>query len=164
MAGPPTPLSRVPALRDLLLLAARVALGAVFIAHGRQKATMGIDRVAAFMSKDGVPLPRAAATYATVVEFAAGVAFIVGVAVSLAALLVFLDILGAFIWVHHSRGLLGPGGYELVLVLGIGLVLLAISGPGRLSVDGLVDMARRTRRGGGAAARTPSRGPTRAPG
>lgn len=53
--------------------------------------------------------------------------------------LFFLDMLGAYFFGHMDNGLwASDGGYELVLALGVGALLLAVVGAGRFSVDALL--------------------------
>jgi putative oxidoreductase len=132
--------------RDLVLLLTRVAVGLVFFAHGWQKLfTNGIDGTAAFFDQVGVPAASAAAWFAAVVEVAGGAALILGLAVPVAGLLLLVDMIGAFAFVHAGAGLfVDQGGYELVLTLGAAALLLAALGAGRFSVDHQLAGRRRT--------------------
>ncbi len=127
--------------RDLALLLARIGLGVVFVAHGWQKLnTNGLDATKAGFDKMGVPAPALSAYYATFVELLGGVALILGVLTPLVGLLLFLDMAGAFAFVHIGKGVfVSEGGYELVLALGLGGLLLAVFGAGKLSVDGITN-------------------------
>ncbi|WP_420031508.1 DoxX family protein [Streptomyces sp. cg28] len=124
-------------VRQIVLLLARLATGAVFFAHGWQKLfTNGIDGTAAFFGQSGVPAAHASAWYAALVELGAGAALILGFAVPVAGVLLLLDMAGAFTFVHAGAGLfVDQGGYELVLLLGVSVVLLIASGTGRYSID-----------------------------
>ncbi|MFI8193919.1 DoxX family protein [Streptomyces sp. NPDC085946] len=126
--------------RDLALLVTRVAVGIVFFAHGWQKLfTNGIDGTAAFFDQAGVPAATASAWFAAVVELAGGTALIVGLAMPVAGLLLVINMIGAFAFVHAGSGLfVGEGGYELVLVLGAAALSLAVVGAGRFSLDHLL--------------------------
>jgi putative oxidoreductase len=132
--------------RDLALLLTRVAVGLVFLAHGWQKLfTNGIDGTAAFFDQAGVPAAAAAAWFAALVEVAGGAALVLGLAVPVAGLLLLVNMLGAFVFVHAGAGLfVDQGGYELVLTLGAAALLLAVLGAGRFSVDNLLAGRRRT--------------------
>jgi putative oxidoreductase len=123
--------------RDIALLLARIGLGTVFLAHGWQKLdTNGIDGTAAFFDSVGVPLPTVAAWFSALVETVGGAALILGVAVPLVALLLVLDMLGAFLFVHLGHGLfVEKTGAELVLALGAAALVFAAVGPGRYSLD-----------------------------
>jgi putative oxidoreductase len=132
--------------RDLALLVTRVAVGAVFLAHGWQKLfTNGIDGTAAFFDQAGVPAATASAWFAALVELAGGAALIAGLAVPAAGVLLLVDMIGAFAFVHAGSGLfVDGGGYEFVLVLGAAALALAAVGAGRFSVDHLLTGRRRS--------------------
>jgi putative oxidoreductase len=123
--------------RDALLLVARVLVGVVLIAHGWQKfAQYGIGGTAASFGRMGVPLPAASAVFAAVVELVGGIALLAGAATVVAATLVVLDMLGAFLLVHVGNGVfVTDNGFELVwAIAAVALVLVAV-GAGRFSVD-----------------------------
>jgi putative oxidoreductase len=132
--------------RDLALLVTRVAVGVVFLAHGWQKLfTNGIDGTAAFFDQAGVPAATASAWFAALVELAGGAALIAGLAVPAAGVLLLVDMIGAFAFVHAGSGLfVDGGGYEFVLVLGAAALALAAVGAGRFSVDHLLTGRRRS--------------------
>ncbi|GAA1571363.1 DoxX family protein [Kribbella sancticallisti] len=127
----------VHASRDLVLLIARVGLGVVFIAHGWQKfSTNGLDATAAGFDQMGVPAPTLSAYYAAGVELIGGAALILGVLTSVAGLLLAVDMAGAFLFVHASKGVfVAAGGWELVVVLGLFALTIATVGAGRFSLD-----------------------------
>ncbi|WP_396449201.1 DoxX family protein [Actinomadura sp.] len=139
------PPRRHPALPDAGLLLGRLAVGAVFVAHGWQKLTdEGHAAVARSFDHLGIPLPGLAAVYGTWVELLGGAALIAGVLVPLAGVLIALDMAGAFYYVHMGKGLFNQeGGYEYVMVLGVVCLLLAFTGGGRFSLDALVRGRRR---------------------
>ncbi|RFU39463.1 DoxX family protein [Actinomadura logoneensis] len=127
-------------MSDAGLLLGRLVLGVVFIAHGWQKFHhYGHANVTKMFDGLGIPLPSLAAFYATWVELAGGVALIVGVLVPLVGLLLFADMAGALWFAHSDHGFFSEkGGYEYVLVLGVLSLLVALAGPGRLSLDALL--------------------------
>lgn len=139
--------------RDAALLLARLVTGAVFLAHGWQKlVTNGVEGTAAFLGTAGVPLPTVSAWFATLVELVGGAALVLGVVVPVVGLLLVIDMLGAFLFVHAGNGVfVDAGGWELVAALGAVSLTLAAVGAGRYSVDGLVG-TRRADRGTRAAA------------
>ncbi|TYB49532.1 DoxX family protein [Actinomadura chibensis] len=143
-----TPVDRIPHLSDIGLLIGRVALGVVFVAHGWQKFDdMGHGGVTKMFEGMDIPAPSLAAYYSTWVELAGGLALIAGVAVPLAGLLLAADMAGAFWFVHKGNGVfVTENGFELVLVLGAGALLLALAGAGRFSLDGLLFGRRATER------------------
>ena len=126
-----------PALVDVALLVGRVLLGVLFFAHGWQKLfTNGIKGTAAFFDQSGVPAPTASAWVAGVLELVGGALLVLGLVVPVAALLLVLDMLGAYLFVHAGNGLfIDQGGFELVGALGAGCLLLLALGGGRYSVD-----------------------------
>ncbi|MBT2210016.1 DoxX family protein [Actinomadura sp. NEAU-AAG7] len=134
------PARRYPQLADTGLLIGRLALGIVFVAHGWQKLNdLGHSGVTKMFDGLGIPMPGAAAAFATWVELAGGVALIVGALLPLVGLLLAADMAGAFWYVHKDNGLFADkGGYELVLILGALALLLALTGAGRFSVDALL--------------------------
>ena len=138
--------------RDVALLIARVAVGVVFFAHGWQKLfTNGMDGTAAFFDQVGVPAASAAAWFAAIVELVGGAALIFGLAVPVAGLLLLINMIGAFLFVHAGASLfVEQGGYELVLVLGATVLLLAALGAGRFSADHLLFGRRRSAQPAGA--------------
>lgn len=128
---------------DLAALFARCAAGVVFLAHGWQKVEEGVNATAASFDRTGVPLAKAAAVYSTFVELLGGAALIAGLGLPVTGVLLFLDMAGAFAFVHYGQGLTGPGGAELVLVLGAACLLFAAGAGGRLTVDNALSVHRR---------------------
>lgn len=139
-------LRRLAPLRDVPLLAARVAVGVVFMAHGWQKlVTNGLDATTAGFTRAGVPVPRISALYAGVVELVGGACLVAGLLLPAVGLLLFLDMFGAFVFVHVGNGLFASpnGGFEFVMVLGTTSLLLGFTDPGPFSVDRLLMDRRR---------------------
>ena len=134
------PARTTPALHDVALLVARVALGVILLAHGWQKFNeFTLDGTAAAFGDMGVPAPAAAALFAAVVELVGGLLLIAGLLTPVAAALNALNLLGAFFIVHVGNGVfVDKGGYELVLALIAGLLVIAALGAGRFSVDELL--------------------------
>ncbi|WP_198653793.1 DoxX family protein [Actinocorallia populi] len=128
---------------DVIALLARCAVGVVFLVHGWQKVEDGVNTTAASFDAMGVPLAKAAAVYATFVELLGGAALIAGLGLPLVGTLLFLDMAGAFAFVHYGRNLTGPEGSELVLVLAAASLLFAAGAGGRLTVDHALSVHRR---------------------
>jgi putative oxidoreductase len=132
---------RTRPLYDVVALLARLGVGVVFIAHGWQKIQVGVTATAHSFDHLGVPVPTAAAVYATFVELLGGAALILGLGLPVAGLLLFVDMLGAFIFVNAEHGLfvtdqgVAKEGFELVLVLGLASLLFAVGAGGRLTLD-----------------------------
>lgn len=125
---------------DIALLIARIGLGVIFVAHGWQKVNdYGHAAVTASFEGMGVPMPGLSAYYAAYVELIGGVLLIAGALTPIVGLLLFLDMAGAFFIVHLENGVFATnGGYELVLALGVGSLVLAAVGPGKFSADKLL--------------------------
>lgn len=124
-------------LRDAAILLARVGLGVVFAAHGWQKFfTLGLGRVAEQFSSYGILQPAVTAAIVAGVELVAGAALIAGLLTPLAGILLGVDMAGAFYFVHATNGpFITQNGWELVVALGVGALLVAAVGAGRFSID-----------------------------
>lgn len=127
-------------IRNVLILLARVGLGAIFLAHGWQKfVTNGIAATQQGFAAMGAPAPELSAAVAATIEFAGGIGLIIGLATPVWAALLFATMVGAFLIAHTGHGLfVAKGGFELVLALGASMLLLLATGPGRLSLDGVL--------------------------
>lgn len=129
---------------DLGLLALRVTLGVVFLAHGAQKAFgafggPGFAGATGFVGNLGFRPAGLWAGLAVAGELAAGVLFLLGLLTPLAALPVLGTMVVAIAKVHGPKGFFNQnGGYEYNLVLIIAAVTLALAGPGRLSLEYLL--------------------------
>jgi putative oxidoreductase len=138
-------------LYDVVAVLARLGVGVVFIAHGWQKIDAGVDATGRTFDALGVPLPTAAAVYSAFVELLGGAALIAGLGLPVTGILLFLDMAGAFVFVHADQGLFMvdgttvQNGYELVLALGMASLVFAAGGGGRLTLDQWV-IGRRDRR------------------
>ncbi|AXK46902.1 DoxX family protein [Brachybacterium saurashtrense] len=146
-----SPSSRTGTTTALGLLIARLALGAIFAAHGYQKlVTFGLAGVTDSFRGMGVPAPELVAPVVAIVELVGGIALIAGAFTGIVGLVLALDMLAAALLVHVGQGVfIENGGWELVGALGAGALALAAVGAGRFSLDGL-------RRGGSRGARSRS--------
>ncbi|GAA1832181.1 DoxX family protein [Actinomadura chokoriensis] len=128
-------------LYDVVAVLARLGVGIVFMAHGWQKIEAGITATGRTFDGLGVPLPTAAAVYSAFVELLGGAALIAGLGLPVTGALLFIDMAGAFIFVHADQGLFVVdggtlrNGYELVLALGMASLVFAAGGGGRLTLD-----------------------------
>ena len=126
------------AWRPLLVIAGSVALFAVML--DRAGLVLTTAAIVA-LSRAG----RAGHPWRETLLLAGGAALILGLAVSVAGLLLLIDMIGAFAFVHAGAGLfVEQGGYELVLALGAAALLLAVVGAGRFSLDHLLLAGHRT--------------------
>ncbi|MGQ7786057.1 DoxX family protein [Nesterenkonia sp. PF2B19] len=141
------PSAGVPALTDLALLVARVALGVILVAHGWQKFDeWTVAGTAASFEGMGVPAASVSAAVVTGAELIGGVLLIVGLFTPIAAAVNAVSMVVALFLVHAPAGLfVSEGGYELVLAIFAGLVILVATGAGRFSVDRLIAPAPRRR-------------------
>ncbi|MGQ0716735.1 MAG: DoxX family protein [Pseudonocardiales bacterium] len=134
--------------RDLVLLLARIGLGVLMVAHAKLEydfAGGSIAGVGALFEQSDVPLAAITGPVNVLFEFAGGAAMILGLAVLPVGVLMALNMVGAWIFVH-TGGLyaLDHTGPELVIALGLLSLVLAVSGSGRLGLDHLI--VRRVRR------------------
>jgi putative oxidoreductase len=133
---------------DLGLLALRLTLGAVFLAHGAQKAFgwfggPGFGAAAGFFGSLGLKPPRFWTAVAVSGELTAGVLFLLGLFTPIAGLLVLATMVVAIAKVHGPKGFfVQDGGYEYNLVLIIAAVAVAATGPGRFSLDYVLGLTR----------------------
>ncbi|KXF87898.1 membrane protein [Rhodococcus ruber Chol-4] len=128
-----------PVLRNVGLLVARVVIGIVFLAHGLQKVNQGYSATKAGFEGMDVPVPALSAFYATWVETLGGIALVIGLLVPIFGVLLLVNMLGAFFFVHIGNGIyVTDGGWELVGALGAGALVLAVVGAGAYSVDALL--------------------------
>ncbi len=123
--------------RDWALLFARLLIGVVMFAHGYQKMVInGLGRTTEGFENLSIPLAILSAAFVTVVEFVGSVLLIAGALTPLMCSLMLVIMVGAAAFVHGTNGIfISNGGWELVGVIGAGLIALAAVGPGRYSVD-----------------------------
>lgn len=114
---------------DLGLLLMRLALGAVFIAHGWAK-VQGIEGVVVFFGSLG--LPAVLAYVVTAIELVAGIAMVLGAFTGVAGVLLAAVMIGALCTAKLGRPLVG--GYELDLALLAMAIGVALIGPGAYSL------------------------------
>jgi putative oxidoreductase len=119
---------------DRGLLVLRMAIAAVFIAHGYMKLfTMGHAGVTGFFEHLGIPLPGANAWFISILEFAGGLSLLAGLFTRIIAALLACDMIGAIVLARLSAGFVG--GWELEFLLATGALSLALAGAGAYSVD-----------------------------
>jgi putative oxidoreductase len=127
----------------------RLALGAVFIAHGAQKlfgiwGGAGLDGTSSGFAQIGLQPAYPLAILSGVVEFGGGLMLVLGALTVPSAIFLAISMLVATWKVHLANGFFlnwantpGQGhGYEYTLTLMGGLVCLALTGPGAFSIDG----------------------------
>ncbi|WP_238419580.1 DoxX family protein [Gordonia sp. 'Campus'] len=126
-----------PLVRSAGILIGRVALGVIFLAHGLQKFQQnGWSGPQTGFDAMGVPAASFSAFVVTWLEILGGIALIAGLLTPIIAALFVLDMVGALFIAHVDSGIwVSDGGYEFVLALAAGSLLLAVVGAGRFSVD-----------------------------
>jgi putative oxidoreductase len=123
-------------LHPLALLALRLALGAIMIAHGAQKVFGGMPRFMGMLQNMGIPPVLGYLTAAA--EFGGGILLVVGLLTRLAALSILIDMAVAIDKMHWKNGLMSSGGkvgYEFPLACGIIAFALIFLGAGPISLD-----------------------------
>jgi putative oxidoreductase len=132
-------------VRDIVLLVARVALGAILVAHGwRRWQEQGIAAQTEYLRQFQTPYPEVAAYGAVVLEIVGGIFLLVGALTPLVALAVVAQQVLTIAYTNWYRG---PyltdsaggfvGGYEYNVALAALAALLMVYGAGRTSVDAL---------------------------
>ncbi|WP_175721935.1 DoxX family protein [Burkholderia anthina] len=126
--------------KDELLLAARVLLMILFVLFGWQKLA-GFSGTVAYMASTGSPSPELAAVIAVAVELVGGALIAIGFYTRPLALLFAAYTLATALIGHRYWQLQGMDQYVAMInfykntsIIG-GLLLLAVTGPGRYSLD-----------------------------
>ncbi|CAN5412567.1 DoxX family protein [soil metagenome] len=127
----------------------RLGLGVIFVAHGAQKlfgmwGGGGIAGTAAFFDQLGLGPAVPLAVLVGLVEFVGGLMLLLGAFTAVAALPLAVIMMTAIWTVHAPHGFFldwsrapeAGFGYEFNLSVIAGLVCLALTGPGALSIDG----------------------------
>jgi putative oxidoreductase len=131
------------------VLPMRLLVGYGFIEHGFAKLSKGPDVFAGILQQLGVPMPHVAAWLTISTELLGGLALLLGAFVVWASIPTALVLLAAMVTVHLPYGFssvkllsvsasgaqFGPVGYELDLLYLAALIVLALQGPGPLSID-----------------------------
>lgn len=126
--------------RDSILLVARVLLVLLFIIFGWQKVT-GFEGTVAYFAHDGLPLPTLAAIIAVVAELIFGLLIAVGyftrpIAVLLAIYTVVTGLIGHQFWTMTGMDqYMNMINFFKNISIAGGFLVLALVGPGRISVD-----------------------------
>ncbi|MEE9415538.1 MAG: DoxX family protein [Acidimicrobiales bacterium] len=123
---------------NLAMLILRLALGPVIAAHGYQKFFRGgkIDGTAGWFDSMGMKPGKIHAVLAASTEIAAGILILVGLLTSFGAAALVGLMTVAWYTVHRTTGFfILKEGWEYVFMLAIAGIVLAILGPGEISVD-----------------------------
>ena len=124
---------------DIALFIVRLALGAIFIAHGGQKmfgwfGGRGLEATVTGMA--GMGIPAALGYLAAFTEFFGGIAVIIGLLSRLASVGLAVTMAVAIAMVHGKNGFfLSDQGFEYNLALIAMALAVAIAGPGRIALS-----------------------------
>jgi putative oxidoreductase len=123
----------------------RFALGAVMLAHGWNHlfGPGGVEGTARWFGSMGLRPPKVHALASGVTELGAGTCLLLGLLTSVQCGAVVGVMVVAFVTTHRKNGffIFTKGeGYEYVAFIAFSAVALAVLGPGRLSVDDLLDL------------------------
>lgn len=132
-----------PVLQDLGLLMIRAIVGVIFIFHGGQKLFglwngSGLAAFAAMLEQLSVPVPAVAAVLVAACEFLGGIALVTGVYMRLATVPLLITMGVAVGLVHRNAFAISDNGMEYALTLGVVLLGLALTGPGRFALAALL--------------------------
>ena len=126
--------------RPLMLLIARIAVVVLFIIFGFPKLT-GFSGTVQYMTSLGAPMPMLAAIIAVVMEVPAAILIVLGFFTRPLAILFVFYTLGTAVIGHHYWDMSGDAVvpnminfYKNISIAGA-FLLLAITGPGALSID-----------------------------
>lgn len=125
--------------RDILILLARVLMMVLFLISGWGKLT-GFSGTVGYMASIGAPFPMLATLIAILMEFFVAIALVLGICTRPLALLMVVFTLGTALLGHHFWTLEGAeraanliNFYKNLSIMG-GLLLLAVTGPGKYAV------------------------------
>ncbi|MGQ0715607.1 MAG: DoxX family protein [Gemmatimonadaceae bacterium] len=122
----------------------RVFTGVIMLAHGAQKLfQVGIAGVTQGFAGMGIPMPGIVGPLVAVLEFAGGIALILGLLTRLVSLGLAIEMLGAIFIAHLASGFFLPNGIEYVLLLFATTTALVIAGAGAFSIDNAIAGRRR---------------------
>lgn len=118
----------------------RIVLGIVFTYHGALKlfVTGGLPGTAKYFASLGIPSSNIFAVIVAYVEFLGGILLVIGLLTRWASVFILIDMLAAFFIAHWPKGFsIANGGYEFVLVLIAGLIVI-FKNPSRLALANIL--------------------------
>ncbi|MBA4148177.1 MAG: DoxX family protein [Verrucomicrobia bacterium] len=119
---------------DTALLLLRGITGAVFVFHGAQKLFGGLNGFAGYLASLGIPFPQLNAGLAAGVEFFGGLALIVGLRTSWAAIPLVATMLVACFALRNGGFDSQQGGMEFPLTLALVTAAIGLLGAGRFTL------------------------------
>lgn len=130
----------LPIAPDTAALVGRIALGAIFIAHGWPK-VKDLQKPIGFVKSTGWPGAAVFATLFTLLEFFGGIALILGLLTQPVAVLFVLEMLATTVFSKMKLNKKFILGYELDLAYAAFALVLALLGPGAWSLDRILGLA-----------------------
>jgi putative oxidoreductase len=132
---------------DVLLLAMRLGLGTIYLAHSWQKLSGGRPMFQSMLAREGVPLPEVVSWFVMLAEGVGGVLLITGLLTRLISLALLAMATGAVLIIKIDLGLIAAPeaplpGAELELAIAVGLAGLLLAGPGRIALDHVLGVER----------------------
>src|SRR5437867_6053305 len=125
---------------DVAALVGRVALGALFVAHGWPK-IKDMRKPVGFVKGTGWPGGAAFAILFTLLEFFGAIALILGFLTQTVAVLFVLEMIATTIFQKTKMQGKFKGGFELDVAYALFALVLALLGPGAWSIDRLLGIA-----------------------
>lgn len=128
-------------MNDFFYLLARAGLAALFLVSGFGKA-MNVNNVANVLAAKGFPQPTSFGYAVAALELIGGLLILIGVKTRWVAVALLLFVGGTIYMSHNFWDMEGPArmanqvqALKNLAIMG-GMLLLALAGPGRFSVDG----------------------------
>lgn len=130
----------LPFSLDAAALVGRIALGALFLAHGLPK-MKDLRKPMAFVAGTGWPGGATFAVLFSLLEFFGGIALILGLLTQIVAVLFVLEMVATTIFSKMKLQKKFTLGYELDVAYAAFALVLALLGPGAFSLDRLLGLA-----------------------
>lgn len=129
-----------PTAADYGLLIIRLVLAAVFIFHGSQKVFgafggPGMQGFTSMLESMKVPMPQVSAWVSALTELVGGAIMLIGTGARLAGILMCINMIVAIALVHYKAFSAQHNGMEYPLTLGCVCLGIALTGPGRITLD-----------------------------
>ena len=117
----------------------RLIVGIIFIAHGAMKAFgFGLAGTTGFLESVGVPMAGLMAPVLIATELGGGILLVLGLLTRSVSIPLAFTMVVAIATVHLQHGFFLPQGYEFALLVGAGLVTLALQGSGAFALDNII--------------------------
>lgn len=124
---------------DLGILLIRIALGAIFIAHGQMKLASMPMAIGFFGQLGFAPWVAYLVVYT---ELIGGLLLVLGLFARYAGIALAIDMIVAIVKVHLPHGFMGQGGYEFPLLLVAGSLAVVLMGSGKYSLTKATPLCR----------------------